>query len=139
MENHPVETAHLPRNPFGSESLGAVELIREPDAGYRNGNGGKHQKIFCWRRLLNCLCFCFQPYARHNGLEKFLELVAAKKSWQTNPSTNNGEHGENDQGNGHCLRRFVNVALSMIVGACVSKKCKEHQAKHVKRGHTCGS
>src|SRR5207302_3982356 len=55
VENHPVETAHLPRNPFGSESLGAVELIREPDAGYRNGNGGKHQNIFCWRRLRNCL------------------------------------------------------------------------------------
>src|SRR5262252_1127179 len=48
VDQHSVEAAHSSSDQFRSESLGAVELVRQPDASDRRSNGGEHQEIFCW-------------------------------------------------------------------------------------------
>src|SRR5205085_9731058 len=88
-----VKRTHFSSHDFRRKSLGAIELVGQPDAGNCNGDGGNHQTIFRRGGLRNRLGGLHRSGGGGNRLEKLFELIAAAQGrGPADPTTDDREH-----------------------------------------------
>ena len=74
-----------------------------------------------------------------DGLEKFAEWIrAAEAGGNAEPSGSDGADGEDDERDGHGLRRLVDVVLDLVAHAWLAKEGEEDETAHVEGGHEGG-
>ena len=83
-----VEFRPFPGGQFRSDSLGPVEVVRQPDSRAGNGEGRQHQDVFDGQLVLaDLLRSRLGHNARQYGLEKLLESgVSPQRQGPANPA-----------------------------------------------------
>ena len=106
-----------------------VHHVREPDACKGDENREDHQPS-----LEAVAPRASVRYVRKDRSEKITEQVRVRddRSRHTDPADGNSEEREDDERDGHDLRRFMDVVVHLRIDARFAVECQVDQAERIK-------